>query len=232
MGMRRERKPETGPPGDPPMHPFRREFSGYLEAEDKARCVEATLDLLSSGGIDLETLYEEVLAPALNEMECEEPEEVCIWREHVRSAIVRTVLECCYPSVLEARRERYGDRTGPRALVLCPPEEPHEIGARLVADALTLRNYEVTYVGANTPREAFLSALELCQPAWVAVSTSNYYNLVATKKVIAEVRHRIPEAKVVVGGRAFQRDPEAWEEVGADAVAHSFEDLDAVLGGG
>ena len=48
------------------MHPMYEEFVGHLAREDKLRCVELALSKLSRGEIDVVTLYNEVLTPALN----------------------------------------------------------------------------------------------------------------------------------------------------------------------
>lgn len=214
------------------MHKLLPDFLKYAESEDREKCVSWALDKVRTKELDIVTLYSEILAPALNDMKCKDEEAaVCIWKEHVRSSIVRTVIESCYPLVLKERSSRGAKNTGVRAVVVCPSEELHEIGARMVADFFTLCGYEVTFVGANTPLDDFLAAVDLVKPKYVCVSATNHYNLVAARKVIAKIRAKAgKDVTIVVGGRAFLKNPDTAKAMGADLLLESFEDIRA-LGG-
>ena len=99
------------------------EFLVLLEAENKQDAVQYAFDLLDSGKMDVKTLYTQVLTPALNQMQCKlDDKNMCIWKEHVRTAIVRTIVECCYPYVIK-EREKLGLIQNKTATILCPPEE-------------------------------------------------------------------------------------------------------------
>lgn len=215
------------------MHPLYKQLIKYLESEDKEGAVRFILSKLESKELDIVTLYNELLTPSLNNMKCEGPEEYCIWKEHVRSSIVRHIIESCYPHVLKEREDKYG-RTGKgqKVMVLCPAEELHEIGPRMVADFFTLLGFDVTFVGANTPRSSFLSAIDILKPKYVAISVTNYYNLSATRKTIQELRkqeHR--DFQIIVGGHAFARNPDVYRELGADLLVQSFSELKKLKGG-
>ncbi len=210
------------------------EFWKALDAEDRAGCVEMALHWLEMGQTDVATLYREVLAPSMNEWECAEGErDVCVWKEHVRTSIVRTVVEAAYPYVVkEAARRNLARGELPKAAVLCPPDELHELGARMVADFFTLSGYETTFVGASTPIEDFVAALGHYRPDVVAVSVTNRYNLIALRDIVARIRGRLPEGtRVVVGGRAVRGDPEVAGQVGADLVLDTLEDVRKLAGG-
>ncbi|MEM2976910.1 MAG: hypothetical protein QXW06_04575, partial [Thermoplasmata archaeon] len=89
------------------------QFLGILEAEDREGCVRWVQERLNSGELDIVALYEDILAPSLNKMVCRDEEaRICVWREHVRSSIVRTVIESCYLYVLEERDRRMAARGG------------------------------------------------------------------------------------------------------------------------
>ena len=71
------------------------DFQSALEQEDKQQCVKLALGALEQGALDLVGLYTNILAPALNQMTFrDEDHHLAIWKEHIRSAIVRTILEC------------------------------------------------------------------------------------------------------------------------------------------
>jgi methanogenic corrinoid protein MtbC1 len=215
------------------MKEFYQEFAKALNREDKERAVHLVMQLLDAGDVGIVQLYTEVLAPALNEWECRDREDLtCIWREHVRSSIVRTILEMAYPHVLRERDAAGTERRGARVAVVCPPEELHEIGPRMVADFFTLVGYDVTFVGANTPIETFIASVGQVKPRYVAVSVTNYYNLVALRRAIERIRDALPEGtEILVGGKAFERRPELAHELGADRLLATFEDIRALDGG-
>lgn len=203
---------------------FYDEFISYLEDENKEKAVEIILKKLESKEIQIVDLYNTVLAPALNNMECKlKDKRVCIWKEHVRSSIIRTIIECCYPYVI---REKIKDENNKNVLVICPSEEYHEIGARMAADFFTLCGYNTIFVGSNTPKEDFMTAISVVNPYYVVVSVTNYYNLVAAKKTIERIKSNGNfKGKILVGGYAFKNNKEAVKNVGADIFIDSFEDV-------
>ena len=136
------------------MHPLLNEFKTLLDTADKAACVELILAKLNSKDIDIITLYTQVLSPALNEPFCKDSQRsVCIWEEHTRSSIIRTIIECCYPYVIRERNKIFGSNTRGKVIVVCPTEEYHELGARMIADFFALASFDVTFIGANTPQD-------------------------------------------------------------------------------
>jgi len=203
------------------------DFSLLLEREDKEKCVDFVVSRLSSGQLDVLSLYNEILTPSLNRIVCK-PEETdhMVWREHVKSAIVRTVLECSYPYVLRERDRKYGGKRGRKVIVVCPSDEYHEIGPRMVADFFTLLGYDVTFIGANTPQMNVVSAVLETKPKYIAISVTNYYNLVAAQKTISLLRESGASGfKVIAGGNAFRRNPDEYKRIGADMLLYTFEDI-------
>lgn len=203
---------------------FYDEFISYLDDENKEKALEFILNKLQNGDIQIVDLYNKVLAPALNNMECKlKDKRICIWKEHVRSSIIRTIIECCYPYVI---KQRIRKDNGKKVVVVCPSEEYHEIGARMAADFFTLCGYNTIFVGSNTPKEDFLAAINEVNPYYIAVSITNYYNLVAAKKVIEKIKGEGNfKGKIFVGGYAFKNNKEAVKNVGADNLIDSFEDI-------
>jgi methanogenic corrinoid protein MtbC1 len=214
------------------MHPLFEEFAGHLAREDKARCVEFALSKLSRGEIDVVTLYNEVLTPGLNTPTYAAKDgAIGIWEEHVRTSIVRTIVENCYPFIVKERGARYGAALGQAksVIVVCPTEEFHEIGARMVADFFDLCGFKTTFVGANTPQEEILEAIAFLKPTYVAVSATNTYSLVPAKRALAQIRdvreRSRSDFKIIVGGNAFHKNPELVQEMGADLHLSTFDDI-------
>lgn len=206
------------------------EFYFNLKDGNKEACVKFCVDRLESDKTDIKGLYEGYLKEALNRMTCEpEEKDLCIWREHEATAIVRTVIECAYPYVIRERDMRRSPKLG-KAVVLCPEGENHEIGARMIADYLTIIGYEAIFVGSNTPKGQILKAVQILSLDLIALSVTNYYNLVAAKKMIDIIRKQADKPnRIIVGGQAFINNPELFAEINADGLLQNFEDLEAFL---
>jgi len=216
------------------MHPLYDEFISYLNAEDKEKCIQVVLSSLQNQSIDIVTLYNEILTPSMYADFCtEEEKEICIWKEHIRTSIVRTIIECGYPYIIKERNKKYGSSSKGRVVVICPPGELHELGARIVADFFTLCGFNVTFVGANTPQSDIISAIKYVSPAYIAISITNYYNLVATRRLIIQIRNVKAGASflIILGGQACQGNPDTCHEMGADMILHTFEDLEKLVKG-
>ncbi len=184
------------------MSNYYQDFIALLDAEDKDRSVEFVLNLLENETMSLESVYLELLTPSLTNFQCKDPErEICIWREHTRTSIVRTILECTYPYIIKRRQNIPLKQS--KIVVLTPSEEYHEIGPIIVNNFFLLAGYSSQYIGANTPKDDILKAMKALNPDYIAFSVTDYYNIVATKKVTDEIKRQYPNVKIILGGQAF-----------------------------
>jgi methanogenic corrinoid protein MtbC1 len=210
------------------MHSLYDDFASYLNREDKESCVRLVLSSLESHAIDTLTLYNEILAPAIYAEVCTENQpEICVWEEHVRTSIVRTIIECCYPHIVRERDKRYGSTSKGKAVVVCPPGELHDIGARMVADFFTLCGFTAIFVGANTPQEDILNAILHVRPEYVAISVTGSFNLVVARNTLARVASLKPGLpfKVILGGQACLHNSRICQQMGSDMVLDTFADI-------
>jgi methanogenic corrinoid protein MtbC1 len=219
------------------MNSLYEQFLSYLDKDDRYGCVELVLTKLSNDEVDIVTLYEEILTPSLRESFCREKQrQICIWEEHVQTSIVRTVIECCYPYVVRKRDGKYGSVLQGKVIVACPIEELHEMGARMVSDFFTLCGFDSMFIGANTPQVEILDAIEYVKPRYVGVSVSNHYNLLAARKMVQKIRELREstgaEFKIIVGGYAFEQNPEMDMRMGSDLLLATFNDIRGLTQGG
>lgn len=204
-------------------------FLEVLDTEDKEKTTEYVLQLLSNHEITLEELYLEMLAPSLTQFVCPvKDKEICIWKEHTRTSIIRTILECSYPFVIERRKAI--TKRNKKVMVLCPAEEYHEIGAIIVHSFFLLAGYDSQYIGANTPKNDILSAVRAIRPDYIAFSVTDYYNVVVTKQVTEMIKTDFPEVKIIVGGQAFLQKG-ALDQVSYDYYLENVLNLESMLAG-
>lgn len=198
-------------------------FMELLNKEERDQAISFALKQLETEKIDILTLYQELLVPALIHFQCDvSDEEICIWKEHFRTSIIRTILETCYTKIIEISKNV--KKIDQKIVVMTPSFEYHEIGAIMVSHVLKLLGFDAYYIGANTPKGDIISAIRAYQPTYIALSVTNPYNVVITKQITEEVKRHFPEVKIILGGQAFEYDG-ADQNLNADYILHSFDDI-------
>lgn len=204
-------------------------FREALEQMDKPRCVQLALYQLETKAMGIVELYTQVLAPALNSMTQDESTlPVAVWREHIRSAIIRTIIECCYPYLLEEMTTNNLKLDRGMVVIVSPTDEYHELGARMGSDFFNLCGYRTLFVGANTPKSNMIQGLGIEQPDYVVINAVNYYNVFKVKAIVAEIHSVLPEQRILVSGYAFRQDRDLYKTVGAAGVISSIDDIQAL----
>lgn len=197
-----------------------------LKEHDKERAVKISIHALENGTVDLMTLYESVIRPALNNVIEEfEDENTLIWQEHIRSEIIISIIENSYLYVLKERDKR-NTKINKKVIVLCPKFEDHVIGAKMVTDIFTIAGYETIFIGANTPWRTIIKSIESIRPDIISISVTNFYNLIETKKTIDRIKSEFDyKIKFVLGGHAFKGSKDTYKEIGGDVYLGKLEDI-------
>jgi MerR family transcriptional regulator, light-induced transcriptional regulator len=200
-------------------------FMEFLKNEDKDGAVLFAHQLLEDNLLSIETLYLDLLTPSLVNFSCNvEDEDICIWKEHLRTSIVRTILEMSYLYILK-RLEKV-KKNNIKVVFLTPAFEFHEIGAIMNTHFFLLEGFDASYIGANTPKADILQAIRAYQPDYVALSVTNPYNIVITKQTTDEIKRFFPNVGIILGGQAF-REAHNLDQLQYDYILQSLEDLKA-----
>lgn len=203
------------------MENFYKEVLHALQTEDKQEALRLCLDALEQKKISVADLYERILSPALAHVVEEYPEtDDLIWREHIRSGIIRTIIESAYPYVIEERK----DFNGEQVVVMCPEYEDHELGARMATDFYRLEGFDATFVGARTPLTTVLKALEIVQPQYLVISVTNFFNFISVRSTVETLKKEAGyDLTIILGGRAVEANPGVADFVGADLALQDYE---------
>lgn len=206
------------------MEDFRRQFQALIQANDKLGCIHFAVKGIEENLFSVIELYETIMTPTLQEVGNEVEDEILrVWQEHVYSAIVRSVIENCYPLL-----QRESSCSG-KAMVFCPIDELHEIGARMVCDYFELLGLQAYFVGSNTPKDDFINAIKFIKPDYVAISVSNFYHLSALQELIQMIKVQCPTVKIIVGGSVFAGKEKLATDMGATAYASSYASLKELI---
>ncbi|WP_406090681.1 B12-binding domain-containing protein [Streptomyces sp. NBC_01013] len=174
-----------------------------------AGLVFAALD----NGMDAESVLLDVIAPVQMRVGTEwAANRITVAQEHAASAIAERVVA--------AVAHRPSSRTTPhlgRVTVACVEQEWHVLPARLLAEVLTLRGWEVDFLGAQVPTPHLVAHLHRAGADVVALSSSIPTRLPAAHGAITACQSvGVP---VLVGGAAFGSDGRYARLLGADVWA-------------
>lgn len=197
-----------------------------LKEHDKEKAVKISIEALENKVVDIITLYESIIGPALNNVIDEfEDEDMLIWQEHIRSEIIISIIENAYLYVLKERDERK-IKIDKKVMVLCPKFEDHLIGAKMVTDIFTIAGYETVFLGANTPWKTIIKSIESIRPDIISMSVTNFYNLIESKKTIDSIRAEFDyKIEFILGGYAFKGSIDTYKKIGGDIYLEKLEDI-------
>jgi methanogenic corrinoid protein MtbC1 len=166
-------------------------------AHDRPGLVAEALRAVETGGIDVPTLYHDVLVPLMKAVgERWQRGEMRIWEEHLASAAVRTVVETLYPRVQELRAS--SKSAGRTVLLACPVGEEHDLGLRMLSDVFDVNGWDTYYLGPDTPTVQLADAARTLGAELVVLASVTLFEQVRAREILDELERRLPGVRVVV----------------------------------
>lgn len=214
-------QPEPDLETETEYEPLTRRFLDALLTPSEHEAEELLRSRIQSAG-ELPLWWENVVTPSLRTIgRLWSDGKVSVAQEHIATAIAQRVMSRTFPRLPKPAED------GPTVAVVVSPGEQHEVGAAMVADALRICGFKVLYTGANTPIESILSLLLHNEVQTLLVSTTMPYNLDRVQELIEQVRRHTEDVtpEIIVGGQAYEFDPELYRRVGADRVMYNLRDM-------
>lgn len=152
----------------------------------------------------VEMVAEEIIAPALAKIgERWHRGEVSIVQEHFATAFLRRRLTALFHAYDQPE-------SGPLAITGSAPSEWHDVGILLVSLGLRRQGWRVIYLGQNVPAEHLMREIVRLQPDLVCISATTRESITGGLVEVAEAIRELPDPqpRLVVGGNAFNEDPE------------------------
>ncbi|MFJ5228535.1 B12-binding domain-containing protein [Kitasatospora sp. NPDC088391] len=182
---------------------------------DQARAIALATAALD-GGLPPETLLLDVIGALQARIgRAWAADRISVVQEHAATAVNERVVGAvaAHPASAAAARQR---RRG-RIAVACVGGEWHAFPARLLAEVLTLRGWQVDYLGAQCPTPHLIAHLHRTAPDALALSASLATRLPAAHTALTAAQ--AAGVPVMVGGAAFGPDGRHARLLGADAWA-------------
>ncbi|GGS72798.1 cobalamin-binding protein [Planobispora rosea] len=179
---------------------------------DEYGAIDLALELLGRG-VPAEAVLLDLVAPAQARVgELWAADEWSVAREHAATAVSDRVVA----AVAAHARPR---PTRERIIVTCPDGEYHALPARLLAEVLRLRGWQVDFLGASVPDAHLITYLHQTGPEAVALSCTLPTRLPRAHATLTACRSvGVP---VLAGGRGFGPGGHRAFLLGADAWAPS-----------
>lgn len=168
-------------------------------------------------------LYEELIIPELYSIDNLPKDGPAIWMEHKISNRIRCLMENISPRLYKEAYAKYDFDRAPLVVVLCPEGEYHDLAARMMVDIFVMAGFRTDFIGANTPKREILNALAQTPFDYLALSVTDYFNLISTKHTIEELRKLRPSLPIIAGGQAFEKNPFFLEEMAIDYFIEGIE---------
>jgi methanogenic corrinoid protein MtbC1 len=189
---------------------------------DRRAAAQVTADLLAEGWEPPDVVSGLLVPVQLRVGELWAAGRCSVGHEHTVTAVTEAML-----ASLTVGFEPEG-RTGHLVLV-CAVGEWHGLPARMAAELLMLRGWQVTFLGPSLPPDHLARYLSEVEADAVGVSCTLGSNLVGAARSIDAAR--AAGFSVIAGGAAFGSDARRARAIGADGWVGDLErfDLDAVL---
>ncbi|MDU2063918.1 MAG: cobalamin-dependent protein [Sporomusaceae bacterium] len=149
-------------------------------------------------------------------------------QEHIATASASQVMAVLFArAMLETLPS--AETVRPRAVIFATAKEYHELGAKMAADILFLKGWDVTFMGSNVPSRDVEGVLRQIEPKLLGISVTLSDHLPDTKQIITSLRkdRAFDNIKVLVGGAAFGALPRETVKhlFGADEYMTDLHDL-------
>lgn len=139
---------------------------------------------------------------------------ITVAKEHFCSAATQQIMSQLYPYIFAT------ERVGRKMVAANIGGELHEIGIRMVADFFEMNGWDTYYLGANTPVDSILYAIEENKADLVGLSIAIPYQIGLLKNTISRIREKMNgNVKILIGGYALQGIGQNWQEFNADGYA-------------
>jgi methanogenic corrinoid protein MtbC1 len=173
-------------------------------------------------GLPIESLFAEVLRPALWELGDR-------WaRREVSVAQEKEVSEAARELIAELTLRAAGppDSVDGGVVAACVAGERHELGLRMVSGLLRARGVAVHFLGADVALDFLVDAVERRRPRAVLLSATGDKHLPALKQAAEALARLDAGQQLLAGGQAIERHPDLVSSWGIEPLA--FDNISAI----
>ncbi|MGM0640403.1 MAG: cobalamin B12-binding domain-containing protein [Thermotogota bacterium] len=197
-------------------------YNKYLEAIlnlDKEEAFEV-VDKIREKGYKAKEIYLNIFQMALHKLgELWQKNMISVAQEHYGTAITRRAMEKFNLNI-----KTYKDNS-PVFLGVCPPNDNHEVGLRMICDFLESDGWKTIFIGSSSTISSVLDILKNHTVDVLGISISLSIYLKDAQKMINMVKKEFPDVKILVGGNAIRGNERIVDKLGADGTAYDANEI-------
>lgn len=171
-----------------------------LNAIDHDKCILILDEYLCSKHVNFDEAFDLVSQALSLSVNCATDE---IWTEHAKTQIVRSSIELLSVHIIKNTPLRNQEKIA----VICPHGEYHELGARVVSEAIRKEGYNVLFLGSSLPNKDIVKLVKSSDLKAIVFSISNFFTMHSINPVIDEINKIKPDLKIILGGQAINHNP-------------------------
>lgn len=173
------------------------------------------IEQLSNQGVSVKDIYLEIFQPAQYQIgQLWLKNEISVAKEHYCTAATQRAMSLLYPKIFTTERK------GLTFVAACVGNELHEIGVRMIADFFEMDGWDTYYLGANTPTDSIIKAVNERNADLVGLSITLPIHRSLLRSVIEQIKPQLPpKTKIIIGGYALNQSSVNVEWFGAHAYA-------------
>ncbi|NHB69582.1 cobalamin-dependent protein [Perlabentimonas gracilis] len=167
-------------------------------------------------GVPVKTIYMEVFQKSQYEIgRLWLSNQISVAVEHFCSAATQSIMSQLYPFIFTTQR------VGKTMVAACVGGELHEIGIRMVADFFEMDGWDTYYLGANSPANSIIKAIESNNAQVVALSAAMPFHRQLMRETISKIQQSNAgsNVKIMIGGHAVNTTRDDWRSFNADGYA-------------
>jgi len=194
-----------------------KEYTNFLLNGNRQEALNLILSAVEKG-MPVQEIYLSVFQTSLYEIgRLWQINEISIAQEHFFTAATQMIMSQLYPFIFSV------ERNGHKMVAASVDSNMHDIGIRMIVDFFEMNGWDTYYLGANTPHQAILEAVQSYSPDLVAISATISRQVPQVAQAIVKIKS-LPGRKkirVIVGGAPFNAAPQLWKQINADGFAAS-----------
>ena len=200
---------------DNPQKELALSFNTHLLKGNKREASQLILDAFQQG-TSVKEIYLNVFQPSQLEIgRLWLLNEITVAQEHYVSAATQLIMSQLYPYIFSTQRN------GRKFVGACIGGELHEIGIRMVVDFFEMDGWDTYYLGANTPVNTIIAAVEDNKADVLGLSIAMPFHRSLVKESSDQIRAHFGKSvpKVLIGGNGIKHGENVWKKFGADGYA-------------
>lgn len=197
------------------LHAYAQRYLGFLLIGNRKGAYDLIHELVGNG-IEISDIYEQVFQVSQYEVgRLWEINKLSVAQEHFCTSSTQLIMASLYEKMFNSN-EKKGVILGCSA-----DDELHELGIRMVTDLFEMDGWDTYYMGANMPAESIVAAIKERRAHVLAISATMSLQIGKVRQLIKLIKEDedLTSVKIIVGGAAFNKVPDLWIRLGADATA-------------